>query len=107
MKWICIAGLWLCMFAQAEDKIQYVLYSQDNCPPCVAMKAALKEMGITYIEGVRNQYDGVTTTPTLVILKNNIEVKRVVGFTAKDTLEKELAIEHCVPETKTGVCTVR
>lgn len=89
-----------CVVGASENKIQYILYSQEGCAPCNKMKAALKDLAVVWVEGIHNANDGVTANPTLVIIQDGVEIKRIVGYTTKENFEKELAIDHCVPVVK-------
>lgn len=99
MKYL-LAVLFFAVSAAASDT--YILFTSPNCVPCEGMKVALKEMNITWVRGeVRpNDGSGITTMPTLVVIdEGGHERKRIVGFTTKEELQKQLIIAPAVRVT--------
>lgn len=103
MKYL-LAVLFFAISAVASDT--YILFTSPNCVPCEEMKAALKELKIEWVRGeVRpNDGSGIITMPTLVVIdEGGHELKRVVGFTTKEELQKQLIIAPSVPIVTRGV----
>lgn len=78
--------------------LQILKFSGSFCAPCKAMKNIITEAAnqtsselISYDadehESVFTQYN-VRAVPTLIFLKNNVEVARKVGMVSKDALVK-------------------
>lgn len=74
----------------------------DWCPPCRAISLILEELNEKYKEKIKFakldvseekklalEYE-VMSLPTLIIFKNGKEIKRIIGLTSKEELEKNL-----------------
>lgn len=79
-------GMSLFASEQGEPQ-QVILYSRENCPPCVELKKCLDEMGIKYVEGRGAETAGITTYPTVIVTVADREVLRIAGGKSKAELE--------------------
>lgn len=75
------------LFASESHDQQVILYSRENCPPCVELKRCMDEMGIKYVEGRGAETAGITTYPTVIVTVADREVLRIIGGKSKAELE--------------------
>lgn len=73
------------------------IYTMQQCPPCEALKKDLKAdrsvlggRGIIYRDVSEGRSKGVRAAPTLVLLRGGKEVRRMVGYTGRQSLAKFL-----------------
>jgi thioredoxin 1 len=82
------------------SNIKILKFSMIRCGPCAALKPIIdqvkQETGIEVVsydadahEKIFDQY-GIRAAPTLIFLKNNLEVGRKIGMMTKETLLKTI-----------------
>lgn len=94
-KLLLIVLLFATVGSYAAD---FVLYAKDDCVPCTMMRANLAALQIKTFDGVKNSNDHVYAYPTLVVVVNNTEVERIVGYIKTDKLSERLA-PYMLPDT--------
>ncbi len=78
-----------CAVASQSEKV-VILYSSENCAPCVAEKKSLNELRIKFVEGSGDKNAGIQYYPTIIVLIDGVEKFRIVGQKSKEELKKLL-----------------
>lgn len=80
------------------NNIRIVVFTIPNCAPCNQIKPILKELSETVEVESINAMDnkelsiqyGIRKAPTVIILKDGVEINRFTGFKTKDEIEELL-----------------